>query len=72
MAKLGSMGVSTPQLCLPVTMTPWTPKLSTEKVANKLVVDNAYTCICTWKGVIDVTNPQQTTVNVPEMETMSK
>jgi hypothetical protein len=64
-ATAAAMGVLTPQPCIPVTTSPWTPGSATVMISNKPALSSSSTCMCTWGGVITVTNPGQQTVNVP-------
>jgi hypothetical protein len=64
-ATAAAMGVLTPQPCIPVTTAPWTPGSATVMIGNKPALSSSSTCMCTWGGVITVTNPGQQTVNVP-------
>jgi hypothetical protein len=59
------MGVLTPQPCVPVTAAPWTPGSPQVMIQNQPALNIASTCMCNWGGVISITNPGQTTVQVP-------
>ena len=61
-ATSAAMGVLTPQPCIPVTSAPWTPGSVNVMVKNFPAVDSTCTCMCTWGGVISITNPGQVVV----------
>jgi hypothetical protein len=50
--------------CVPVTTTPWTPGKPTVLVKNQPALDSDSKCMCTWLGVISITQAGQITVNV--------
>ena len=62
-ATSAALGVLTPQPCIPVTTAPWTPGSPKVQVNNVPAVNDTCTCMCTWGGVISVTNPGQITVD---------
>ncbi len=64
-ATSAAAGVLTPQPCIPVITAPWTPGSPTVMIGNKPALNSTSMCMCTWTGVISVTSPGQTTVNVP-------
>jgi hypothetical protein len=64
-ATSAALGVLTPQPCIPVTVTPWTPGSPTVPIASMPALNNTSTCNCLWAGVIAITNPGQTTVMIP-------
>jgi hypothetical protein len=60
-ATAAALGVFTPQPCIPVTSTPWSPGSPTVTVAGQPVLTQVSTCACMWGGVISVvTNPNTT------------
>jgi hypothetical protein len=63
-ATSAAMGVLTPQPCIPVTASPWTPGSSTVMIANMPALNSTCTLMCNWAGVITVVSPGQMTVNV--------
>ena len=63
-ATAAAAGVLTPQPCVPVTVSPWTPGSATVMVGNQPALHSACQLMCTWGGVITITMPGQTTVNV--------
>lgn len=64
-ATAAAMGVLTPAPCVPVTVAPWAPGSPTVMVGNQPALNSTCQLMCTWGGVITVTNPGQQTVNVP-------
>lgn len=62
-ATSAALGVLTPQPCIPVTPSPWTPGSATVLIGNLPAVNNTCTLNCTWGGVITVSNAGQQTVN---------
>jgi hypothetical protein len=64
-ATAAAMGVLTPQPCIPVTVSPWTPGAMTVEIANLIALDNFSICNCMWGGVITVTDPGQETTEIP-------
>lgn len=64
-ATSAALGVLTPMPCLPVTTAPWTPGSPTVLIGGLPALNNSSTCMCSWAGVISITNPGQTTVQVP-------
>jgi hypothetical protein len=64
-ATSAAMGVLTPQPCIPVTTSPWTPGSPTVMIANQPALNNTCQLMCMWGGVITISNAGQQTVNVP-------
>jgi hypothetical protein len=64
-ATAAALGVLTPMPCVPVIPAPWKPGAPTVLLANQPVLDNPSTLNCAWGGVITITNPGQTTEQVP-------
>ena len=54
----------TPAPCTPVIAAPWAPGAATTMIKNKPALDSTCKLMCNWTGVIQITNPGQTTVNV--------
>jgi hypothetical protein len=63
-ATAAAAGVLTPQPCIPVTTAPWVPGSSTVLIKNKPALNNSCKLMCNWGGVIQITNPGQTTVQI--------
>lgn len=64
-ATAAALGVLTPMPCIPVTTAPWAPGSPTVLLANYPVLNNTSKLICNWGGVIQISNPGQTTIQVP-------
>ena len=64
-ATSAALGVLTPMPCIPATVAPWVPGSPTVLIGNMPALSNLSTCMCTWAGVISVTNPGQVTTMVP-------
>lgn len=62
-ATAAAFGVLTPMPCVPVT-TPWTPAAPRTLIAGKPVLAQGAQCVCSWGGVIQVTQPGQFTTMV--------
>ena len=64
-ATAAALGVFTPMPCVPVIPAPWIPGAPTVLIANMPALDNTCKLMCAWVGVIQITNPGQTTVEIP-------
>ena len=64
-ATTAALGVLTPMPCVPATVAPWTPGAPTVLIGNMPALDSNSKLMCNWGGVIQITNPGQTTVMVP-------
>ena len=64
-ATAAALGVFTPAPCAPVIPAPWIPGAPTVLIANIPALDNTCKLMCAWAGVIQITNPGQTTVEIP-------
>jgi hypothetical protein len=64
-ATAAALGVLTPMPCVPVIAAPWAPGAPTVLVANQPALNNSSKLMCNWAGVIQFTNPGQTTEMVP-------
>lgn len=58
-------GVLTPQPCVPVIAGTWMPGSPTVLVGGKPAVNQSCKCMCAYGGVVQVTNPGQTSTMVP-------
>ena len=65
-ATSAAQGVLTPQACIPVTTSPWSPGSVTVKIEQKVALHDISTCQCTWLGTISVSNPSNICFDVPE------
>lgn len=64
-ATAAAWGVLTPMPCMPVTTAPWAPGSPTVLIANYPALNNSSKLICNWGGVISVTSPGTTNIQVP-------
>lgn len=64
-ATAAALGVLTPMPCVPVIPAPWIPGAPTVLIANMPALDNTCKLMCAWAGLIQITNPGQTTVEIP-------
>lgn len=64
-ATAAAMGVLTPMPCIPVTPAPWAPGSPTVLEGGIPVLNNTSKLMCTWGGVISITEPGQVTEMVP-------
>ena len=64
-ATSAALGVLTPMPCMPVISAPWTPGSPTVLIGNKPALNQSSKCMCNWGGVISITNPGTTTIQVP-------
>lgn len=56
-ATAAAFGVLTPMLCVPVTLTPWTPGASKTLIGKLPALGSQAICNCSWAGIIEVTDP---------------
>lgn len=64
-ATAAALGVLTPMPCVPVVTAPWAPGSPTVLIANKPALNQTSRAICTWGGIIQITNPGVTNIQVP-------
>ena len=64
-ATAAALGVLTPMPCVPVIPAPWVPGAPTVLISNMPALDNNCKLMCAYGGVIQITNPGQTTVMIP-------
>jgi len=64
-ATSAALGVLTPQPCIPATASPWTPGSPKVLLANQPALNDTSTCMCTWAGVVTITNPGQSDAQIP-------
>ncbi len=63
-ATAAALGTPTPVPCVPMTAAPWIPGSPTVSIGEMPLLDSASTCLCTWAGVISITDPGQVTTSV--------
>ena len=64
-ATAAALGVLTPMPCVPVTTVPWTPGSPTVLIGNMPALNDSSKLMCSWGGLIQITQPGQVTVSVP-------
>jgi Domain of unknown function (DUF4280) len=64
-ATSAAAGVLTPMPCVPVTPAPWVPGAPTVLIGEIPALNNNSQLMCNWGGVIQITSPGQTTVEIP-------
>ena len=64
-ATTAALGVLAPQPCIPMTTAPWVPGAPTVQIASQPALDNTSKCMCMWAGVITITNPGETSEQIP-------
>lgn len=63
-ATAAALGVLTPQPCIPVITGPWTPGATKVQIRGAPALHNGCIAMCTWGGVISISNPGQILVQV--------
>lgn len=63
-ATSAAQGVLTPQPCIPVTTSPWTPGSSKITVGNMPALTDNSNCVCMWGGTITIKDPGAKTVDI--------
>ncbi len=61
-ATAAAMGTPTPAPCIPVITSPWSPGSSSIMVGNQPSLNDSSTCMCTWGGEIEVSDPGQDSI----------
>jgi hypothetical protein len=61
-AVAAAMGA--PQPCMPVIPAPWSPGSSSVTINGVPALDDSSQCLCTWNGVITVTDAGQTQTTI--------
>ena len=64
-ATSAALGVLTPMPCVPVIAASWTPGSPTVMINNKPALNNSSKLMCSYGGVISITNAGTTNVQVP-------
>lgn len=62
-ATAAALGVLTPQPCIPVPVSPWSPGASKTKIGNSPVVLANSKTMCAWAGSISVIDPGQVSID---------
>ena len=64
-ATSAALGVPTPAPCVPVVPAPWAPGSPTVPIGNMPALNDTSKCMCTWAGVISITNPGTMKTDIP-------
>ena len=64
-ATAAALGVLTPMPCIPVIPGPWAPGSPTCLIGGQPALNNSCKLTCAYGGVIQITNPGQTTIQIP-------
>ena len=64
-ATAAALGTLTPMPCTPVTPSPWVTGAPTVLLANQPVLNKESKLMCTFAGVIEISDPGQSTEKVP-------
>lgn len=64
-ATAAALGVLTPMPCVPATTAPWAPGSPTVLIGGNPALNNTSKLMCMWGGVIQITNPSVTDIQVP-------
>lgn len=64
-ATAAAMGALTPMPCIPATAAPWVVGASTFLINSMPALNNTSTLMCTWGGMIQISNAGQTYVTIP-------
>lgn len=64
-ATAAALGVLTPMPCMPMITAPWAPGSPTVLIGNKPALNMTSKLMCSWGGVIQITNPGTTDIQVP-------
>ncbi|QFY41263.1 DUF4280 domain-containing protein [Candidatus Methylospira mobilis] len=62
-ATAAALGVLTPMPCVPATVAPWTPGVSTVLIGNLAALDNKSKLTCCWGGCISIKSAGQSKVS---------
>ncbi len=63
-ATAAALGVLTPMPCIPVIAGPWTPGSPTVLIGGKPALHNSCKLMCAYGGVIQITNPGTTNIQI--------
>lgn len=63
-ATAAAFGVLTPMPCIPVTAGPWAPGVPTVLIGGKPALNNTCKLTCAYGGIIQITNPGTTNIQI--------
>ena len=64
-ATAAALGVLTPMPCVPAITAPWAPGSPTVMIGTFPALNNTSKLICTYGGIIQITDPAATTIQIP-------
>ena len=64
-ATAAAFGVLTPMPCVPVIPVPWAPGSPTVLIGNTPALNQSSKLMCAYGGVIQITNPGTTNIQIP-------
>lgn len=64
-ATAAAFGVLTPMPCVPVIPAPWAPGSPTVLIGNTPALNQSSKLMCAYGGVIQITNPGTTNIQIP-------
>ena len=64
-ATAAAQGAMTPMPCIPVTTAPWVVGAPTVLLGNMPTLNDSSQLMCTWGGVITISNPGQAQIQTP-------
>ena len=64
-ATSAALGVLTPMPCIPATSAPWAPGSPTVLIANYPALNNSSKLMCSYGGVISISNAGQFNIQIP-------
>ena len=64
-ATAAAMGTPTPAPCIPVIAAAWSPGSSSVMIGNQPALNDSSTCLCSYGGVIEVSDPGQDSMEIP-------
>ena len=64
-ATAAALGVLTPMPCIPVIPAPWVSGSLTVLIGGKPALNQTSKLICSWGGVIQITNPGTANIQIP-------
>lgn len=64
-ATAAALGVLTPMPCTPMTAAPWSPGCPKVMINNMPALNNSSKCVCSFGGMISITNPGATKQMIP-------
>lgn len=63
-ATAAAMGVLSPMPCIPIITSPWAPGNPTVLIGNYPALSNTSKLMCSWGGIIQISNPGQMSIQI--------